>query len=535
MKKNLPLLITTFIIAVFSFWRFFLIVSLPPEDLVTITTDDAFYYMNIASHIASGHGATFDGINKTNGFHPLWQLMLIPVYRLIPSNRLLALRVTLIFQLLVFISILILTIRFTCRIYGAIALFPILIVFLFSGFSNCLLEGMETPIHLVILALIIVYMTETWSVHHPTLPKDATLGILIGLLTLARLESFLILFSCLVFMAWYRLSNKLQLLHFVVRAIRITAPVTMLVLPFLIWNKINFGHFATISSRLKSTFPHLSFKPSLFLRYPQWAALVIVTLLFFLILVFGRYFKTGQRILQEMSQPYQNASLIYCLYVLMHFSFILLFSRWEIGGWYFAPYLLVIPLSSGPVISALRKSSYSARLRPVFVFIIILGLGLDISMQCLSLRYRLNGYANSFHRPSYRAALWAKQNIPKGAVFATTDCGVFGYFSERSVIELDGIVNNFEYQEWLLKRGLKDYLFHKGVNYIRDYASLAPEKYNQFQYTIRSKIDRDFYSSISLSPSDERYRSSSFEHLSKNKCQVIWNFPRSIVHRDVEK
>src|SRR3954447_11568710 len=45
-----------------------------------LTFDDAFYYFGIARNVAHGHGSTFDGIDPTNGYHPLWMLMAVPVY-----------------------------------------------------------------------------------------------------------------------------------------------------------------------------------------------------------------------------------------------------------------------------------------------------------------------------------------------------------------------------------------------------------------------------------------------------------------------
>ncbi len=42
---------------------------------------DAFYYLTIARNAATGHGFSFDGVHPTNGFHPLWQLLLAALYR----------------------------------------------------------------------------------------------------------------------------------------------------------------------------------------------------------------------------------------------------------------------------------------------------------------------------------------------------------------------------------------------------------------------------------------------------------------------
>ena len=42
--------------------------------------DDAFYYFQIAWHMAEGRFSTFDGLTRTNGYHPLWLLLITPFY-----------------------------------------------------------------------------------------------------------------------------------------------------------------------------------------------------------------------------------------------------------------------------------------------------------------------------------------------------------------------------------------------------------------------------------------------------------------------
>ena len=51
--------------------------------LVTKTvSDDSFYYFQIARNAAAGNGITFDGVESANGFHPLWFVLLLPIYLL---------------------------------------------------------------------------------------------------------------------------------------------------------------------------------------------------------------------------------------------------------------------------------------------------------------------------------------------------------------------------------------------------------------------------------------------------------------------
>ena len=53
----------------------------PAESLISwYTTDDAYYYFKVAQNVVAGHGFTFDQINLTNGFHPLWMFICIAVF-----------------------------------------------------------------------------------------------------------------------------------------------------------------------------------------------------------------------------------------------------------------------------------------------------------------------------------------------------------------------------------------------------------------------------------------------------------------------
>ena len=45
-----------------------------------VSYDDAFYYYQIAYHMAEGRFSTFDGITRTNGYHPLWLFLITPFY-----------------------------------------------------------------------------------------------------------------------------------------------------------------------------------------------------------------------------------------------------------------------------------------------------------------------------------------------------------------------------------------------------------------------------------------------------------------------
>lgn len=69
----------------------------PPNSLVNwYTTDDAYYYFKVAQNIAEGFGPTFDRIGFTNGFHPLWMVICIPIFALASFDLILPLRLVVI-------------------------------------------------------------------------------------------------------------------------------------------------------------------------------------------------------------------------------------------------------------------------------------------------------------------------------------------------------------------------------------------------------------------------------------------------------
>ena len=86
----LPEIIIISLVLLASFY-----VAFSPANSLTnwYNNDDGFFYFKVAQNIVAGHGVTFDGINATNGFHPLWMLICIPIYSLIKGDLITPLRV----------------------------------------------------------------------------------------------------------------------------------------------------------------------------------------------------------------------------------------------------------------------------------------------------------------------------------------------------------------------------------------------------------------------------------------------------------
>lgn len=92
MKKN-NLAIEILLLAVVLLTHAIVVVSPQNQLLNWFQTDDAFYYFKVAQNAAEGKGLTFDGLNPTNGFHPLWMAICIPIFYLARFNLFLPLRI----------------------------------------------------------------------------------------------------------------------------------------------------------------------------------------------------------------------------------------------------------------------------------------------------------------------------------------------------------------------------------------------------------------------------------------------------------
>jgi hypothetical protein len=98
--KNKKILVLVFFLILNFLPQIFVLLSQPDNLMNWYLTDDAFYYFKTAQNIAEGNGITFDGLASTNGFHPLWMVICVPVFALARYDLFLPLRVIAAIQIL---------------------------------------------------------------------------------------------------------------------------------------------------------------------------------------------------------------------------------------------------------------------------------------------------------------------------------------------------------------------------------------------------------------------------------------------------
>lgn len=154
--------------------------------LVVRTPDDAFYYLEIARRIGAGDGFTFDGVHATNGFHPLWQLVLAGVGLLLPGQTAF-LRASLLLCLLCLLAATLLIVRLVWRWLGpGAALLGGILVAHGRAAMPSYVDGMEGTLALLALAGLATAMV--WWARRPGAGRAVVVGVLAGVAVLARLD-----------------------------------------------------------------------------------------------------------------------------------------------------------------------------------------------------------------------------------------------------------------------------------------------------------------------------------------------------------
>jgi hypothetical protein len=157
------------------------------------TRDDAYYYFKVAQNISEGHGSTFDGINRTNGYHPLWMLVCIPIFALARFDLILPLRVLLLVMSGLSVVTAILLYRLIGRIFvpaiGALA--AVFWVFSYDVLAILYQQGLESGIAAFFIVLLVykLYEFETsWRKEEVTPRQIAALAVIAVLTMFSRLD-----------------------------------------------------------------------------------------------------------------------------------------------------------------------------------------------------------------------------------------------------------------------------------------------------------------------------------------------------------
>jgi len=439
------------LIAVAACIYFAFLLKYPDRAILSILSDDAFYYFKIAQNIVAGLGPTFDGIVPTNGFHPLWMLLMIVVYGIAGSSLQGPVVMVMCMCGALGVGTLVLLWKLVDRQVAPGFALVSLAGFLLPNLLNATVNGMETSLQLFALTGLLLLCYKRRLLEPDAGGRaPAILGIAIGIVTLCRLDSvFLILAAVLL-----SLADRQPMRAMVMRITRMIAGFSLIMIPYFIWNVAVFGHLTPISGRAKSAFPALVNNGFLY-GDKALGALMIVVLLGMLATTILIDRRRGHR------EHLQRSPLILLAVAsVFHFVNVSVFLSWGVYWWHFTMYGLAIVI-------ALAQMTYRITSgRPVLataaiIVMVVLFIGGSITMKSRELNVRYQQHAGW-----KQAAGWARHFTDKDAVMAIVDAGLFGYYSERRVINLDGKANGYEFLEAVNADRVDAYLAGAGTTHI---------------------------------------------------------------------
>ena len=433
------------------------VLYLHPQDAVlSVFSDDAFYYFKIAQNITSGAGCTFDGIAPTNGFHPLWMLYVVLVYWSINGGLLTPLIVILVTGgLLAFASLVLiyrLVDRFIAPGFGslgvAVALLPILL--------TAMINGLETGLQiLLVLGFVYYCYRENWLDPSVRGRRALIIGLFLGVVTLSRLDSVFLLASVLCLTLLAAVLRRVDLKSAVRRIVTICAGFTLTMTPYLVWNRIVFGRFMPLSGKVKSSFPALK-SPLNLISDMRIGAMMIASLIVLVVFVLAIRSCRDRDSKKTVTSPL----VMLAIASILHFMHCFLFMGWGVYWWHFTLYgitiALALPCSIHLVAGSRRRLGC------------ILQIAVIVPLVAVAVYFKINEVQikKRQHEGWMQAALWVRENTEPDAVITILDAGLFGYYSERNVINLDGKANGHEYYRHIQNGDLTGYLKLAGVDYV---------------------------------------------------------------------
>ncbi|MFA7361962.1 MAG: hypothetical protein WC139_13095 [Candidatus Kapaibacterium sp.] len=481
------------------------------ENILSIVPDDAFYYFKIAENFTQSGKLTFDGFANTNGFHPLWLLFILPVKYFLKMSPEINVKIILLIQLLLcFVSIKLLICRIK-TVYSTATVIVIFSYFLFKIIGNYI-NGLESSLLFFLYTILFCYSFDKRLGFNESKANYVILGILSGLIVLARLDQ-IFLVSSFVLYTLFSKDKKGRLID----SVRYTGGFLLLFIPYLLFNIIYFDSMMPISGKLKSTFPHISF--SLKLLYDCLNKVTILAILSLIWIVVAKY-----RNFKFISKPISGIFIIFSMTVLTHFLHTVFFMNWAAFSWHYSFYIffsLLVFLE--PFESILSRFKFKTTIIvAVLLFLIINFLGIKEVYSKMQVNEN-----NNWKVQVYRSAIWAKKNSESQSIFAMSDAGIFSYFSERRVVNLDGLVNNLDFQEVLKDGRLKSYLAERKVKFIVhhsiwDQPDVISGEYQQYAKRYPSRLYEGASDNIVLEKKHEVFRSDTFFDGSYKSVLIIW-------------
>jgi hypothetical protein len=407
--------------------------------------------------------------------------------------------------------------RLASRHFSSKTLLFSIVVLIYLGVSR-FVNGMESAVLLLTLSILLSFTTKVVQIRVMSARSLFWLGLLAGLVVLSRLDMVFLLGVICVLLSplfgnppgsWKRVGWFL------------TGSLVVL-LPYLVFNVLFFEHIMPISGSLKSSFPIVSFSSAKTIGDSLGKGDIVSVILAFCYCAW--YLIARSKLDQKIGTNLQIGTFVLSMTVLLHFLHTVLFMKWAVFSWHFAMYLFCFWLILLHIVEGTLSLEFFRRNGWVYWLGIAFLLVGSLFWTYLRSEKELR---SNFIQMSYDAAIWARENTDESDIFAMKDAGAFGFFSMRRVINLDGVVNSFQFQETLRDKRLNSYLASRSVKYLVQHAvwnrpDVLDHRYTTLSFSYWShKYDTES-DEIHLNSSAEVYRSHSYFDGPHETVFLIW-------------
>jgi len=421
----------------------------PIKFLINFSNDDSFFYIKTAYHFSIGSGSTFDLINTTNGYHPLWFLILSLYFFII--NFFTSFNPDVYFRFVVLLQywISVITLYFVFKIFNTSREDAHKLFFLFVPLFSIVIFtrdfGLESQLLCLLYSILLFYKVEEIYLNRSLLIHKV---ILINLLFLTRID-FLFSVVPAIVIADYFTSKKSERKKLVVSY---TVSLILISTIYFWMNLMLFGHLLTISATIKNSFPEILFfqnfsilfQPGYLTNHFLKLGLCFISLIIFIISMKNQSINSSNNKMKLFVFGTCAGTLIFLILNLA-------FNKQGLREWYVA----------FPAFAALLLLFFTLNFAKKNYI-----LKICLTILCFTVYFYLTRLANSKWDLSYEYAMKLKEiTTPEDRIFQMDMSGIVGFFSERKIINGDGFINSFEYWNYINANMLEKYLKDKEVDF----------------------------------------------------------------------
>jgi hypothetical protein len=442
--------------------------------------DDTFYYLHIANNIADGLGSTFDGVSRTNGYHPLWMVFCCAIALVVPHDF--QIEVLYGAQGLLAASTAWLLYRGLSRIdrWAAAAATTL---FLTSGAVRfILLNGMESALGMTLLSAVafVLLRQERPGVSFRTPAERWTLFLLLAGLSLSRLEMALVAAACLGtgFFLWSDSANRRGALVVAFGLALVGGAYLALNLAIADWpvpisGSVKWGQAEAPEIYLKTLHFHLtSFMRPLLAPERLHRAVIEVPLALTLLGALGVLAKREQRV-----RAVALALVVPCI------VFAVLAAHRSGGfSWYGWPALFAGTVSSFAFFAVAfqlvteRFASFGRRV-PYVVGGLLVAYALTLSAGRVIKPRPTQLFDWSKPEPLFDATVAFIRGLPPEDRLSGSSVGLLAFITERGIVQTEGLVNDREYLEALRAGTAREVLERRKVDWFIGVVDTREQKF----------------------------------------------------------